>query len=256
MDVTYIPVLAVLRELYTQPRDFERFRKYLEAMLGGTDDVVLPITGANPMAKEHALRAVERLLDLGAEEIAAEAAKEASGRLRGMPGSLKTALVLMDDAMGGWTNRYITEATDRFGGPPPAHRRFATAMVWTTEAPGPDDLRREMLGAIYCVAHKDRYGQPVTLRDMLLQEGRTGAFSGMRPALDGNGLARARAAVTEYAETAGRDDYPVAFACMYGDEGALAAGYPVLGLPLRAGFHVALADTLHAGEDPVAALSG
>jgi hypothetical protein len=134
MDVIYLPVLGVLRDLYAQPRDFERFRNYLDAMLGGTGDIVLPITGANPMAKEHALRAVDRLLALGAEQIAAGAAQEAAARLRGAPGSLKTALVLMDDALGGWTNRYITEATDRFGAPPPAHRRFATGMAWTRTA--------------------------------------------------------------------------------------------------------------------------
>ena len=86
MDVSYIPVLGVLRDLYAQPRDVKRFRNYLAAMLGGTDDIVLPITGANPMAKEHALRAVERLLDLGAEEIAAGAAQEATARPRVAPG--------------------------------------------------------------------------------------------------------------------------------------------------------------------------
>ena len=36
--------LAVLRDLYARPRDATRFRAYLDAMLQGTGDVVLPIT--------------------------------------------------------------------------------------------------------------------------------------------------------------------------------------------------------------------
>lgn len=251
MDVTYIPVLAILRDLYAQPRDFQRFQNYLDAMLGGTEDVVVPISGANPMAKEHALDEVGRLLSMGADEIAAGSAQEAASRLRDVPGALKTALVLMDDTPGGWTNRYMTEAADRFGPPPPAHRRIATGMVWTTEPPGPENLRREMLGVVYRVAHKDRHGQPTTLRAMLTQEGHTAVFAGLQTTLSAAELARAREAIAEYAELAGPEDYPIAFACMYGDDGALAAGYPPLGLPPRAGFQVALADALAAGRDPV-----
>ena len=255
MDVTYIPVLAVLRDLYAQPRDFQRFQNYLEAMMGGTGDVALPITGANPMAKEHALAEVERLLALGAEEIAAGAAREAASRLGAAPGALKTALVLMDDSMGGWTNRCITEATDRFGAAPPPHRRLATGMVWTSEPAGPEEVRRELLGTVYRVAHKDRHGQAATLRQMLIQEGRTAVFAGLRPTISGVDLERVRTAVAEYAEIAGKDDYAVSFACMYGDDGALAAGYAPLGLPRRAGFEAALADALEKKEDPVRALA-
>jgi hypothetical protein len=89
---------------------------------------------------------------------------------------------------------------------------------------------------------------------MLVQEGRTAVFAGLRPTLAAAEVARARQVVVEYAAIAGKGDYGVAFACMYGDEGALAAGYPVLGLPPRAGFQVALAEALASGEDPVAAL--
>jgi len=53
MKVTYLPVLGVLRELYQQPRNMQRFRNYIASMTGGTDDVVLPIGAANPMAREQ-----------------------------------------------------------------------------------------------------------------------------------------------------------------------------------------------------------
>src|SRR6266571_3276983 len=35
MRVTYLPVLSILRELYVQPRDMQRFRRYIAALTGG-----------------------------------------------------------------------------------------------------------------------------------------------------------------------------------------------------------------------------
>jgi hypothetical protein len=42
-------------------------------MMGGTDDVVLPIVVANPMAKEHAIVKLDELFALGADDIGANA---------------------------------------------------------------------------------------------------------------------------------------------------------------------------------------
>ena len=254
MEITYLPALVTLRELYAQPRDLRRFQTYVQAITGGTNEILLPINGANPMAKEHALREVERLLAFDADGIAAQATRDASARLVDVPGTLRTSLVLMDDVMGGWTNRYISEAEDRFSDAPVAHRRIACGMVWTSEATTAAAVRAEMVGAIFRVAYKDRHGQASTLRAMLDQEGHTAVFAGMTPTLPTKELIRARPIIRDYAAAGGIDDYPVAFACMYGDEGAIAAGYPALGLPPRTGFEVALADALEGGVDPVAAL--
>src|SRR4051812_29048824 len=51
--LTHVPLLAVQRELYDLPRGMDRFRKYLGVMTGGTDDIVLPLGGMNPMGKHH-----------------------------------------------------------------------------------------------------------------------------------------------------------------------------------------------------------
>src|SRR5690349_15449095 len=99
MKISYLPVLPMLRELYSQPRTLARFRKYIETLTGGTDDIVVPIVQANPMAKEHALAAIDRLLGLGADEIGARAAEDADQRLRRVPQDveIKAAVVLTDD---------------------------------------------------------------------------------------------------------------------------------------------------------------
>src|SRR5215204_5248833 len=110
MEITYVPVLATLRDLYAQPRDMARFKRYLHTITQGTDDIVVPIVAANPMAREHVLARVNELLAQGAEEVGAGAAEEAAGRLAAVPDQLKASLVVADDVGGGWTNRYLTEA--------------------------------------------------------------------------------------------------------------------------------------------------
>ncbi len=88
LRVSYLPVLQILRELYVQPRDAQRFQRYVATLTGGSDDVVLPIGVANPMAREHALVKMDELLALGADALGAEAAATAArrGRLRGCSG--------------------------------------------------------------------------------------------------------------------------------------------------------------------------
>src|SRR5437763_5873864 len=136
MKVTYVPVLQTLRELYSQPRDMRRFRHYVELLTGGTDDVVLPIGVANPMAREHAIAKIDELLAMGAEQIGQAAADAAGTRLRRLPMDLeiKAALVLVDDLAGGWTNRYTTEASVRFPSRGALKRPFAAALTWTSQS--------------------------------------------------------------------------------------------------------------------------
>src|ERR1700732_5106600 len=103
MRVTYVPVLQTLRDLYVQPRDMQRFRRYIASLTGGTDDVVLPIGVANPMAKEHAVVKIDELLAIGADEVGAQAALEAATRLARLQNpnvEIKASVVLVDDVAG------------------------------------------------------------------------------------------------------------------------------------------------------------
>jgi hypothetical protein len=251
MNITYLPVLPTLRELYVQPRDMRRFREYIATLTGGGDDVVLPIGVANPMAKEHALARIDELLALGADHIGAVAAADAQARLAHVPGpyEIKASVVLADDVAGGWTNRFTTEASVRFPSRGALKRPFATTLVWTSELPTTEQIRREVLAAIYRVAYQQRHGLPKTLRTMLDQEGLAGVFSGTTPTLGSDALAQARSIVNQDTDNA---LYPRIFAALYGDAAAEQLGYEALGLPPRAGFEVALADALEQRRDPVA----
>lgn len=255
LAVTYMPVLTILRELYQKPRTMARFRDYLALLTGGTNDVVLPIGIANPMAKQQAVARLDELIALGADEIGAAAAAEAARRLAAvdLAVEIKAALVLADDVGGGWTNRYTTEAMVRFPGRGALRRPFATALVWTSASSTAEQLREEVLAAIYRVAHQHRYGLPRSLRDMLTQEGRAGVFSGAAQTLQPRELEAARAIIASVGD---EPAYPTAFACLYGDDAAQQLGYAPLGLPARAGFEVALAEARTAAADPVGALLG
>ena len=253
MEIEYVPVLVVLRDLYARPRDASRFGAYLDAMLQGTGDVVLPIAAANPMAREHALARVVELLDLGAEALGASAAADAAARLTDVDDRLRASLVLADDVAGGWTNRYLTEASGRFADRVDRKRNAVAALLWASESPAPDRIRQTLLGDLYRAAYRRRLGPARTLRAMLAQEGRTAAFAGARPALPPAQTAAARATIAPFLDSA---TYSQQFAALYGDAPAVSVGYVPLGLPARAGFEVALEDALSGGEDPVAALLG
>lgn len=252
MNITYVPVLAILRDLYSQPRDLNRFRTYLDTMLQGTDDVVVPITVANPMAKEHALAKATELLALGAEEVGAAAAEEAASRLADIPGQFKATLVLADDAAGGWTNRYLLEATSRFDARVDRKRNFVCALLWTSESATHQSIREGLLGDVYRAAYRYHIGPAQTLRAMLAQEGHAAVFAGAQLTLPPDALDRARAVIAPFLDTT---NYAQQFAAFYGDAAAVSVGYPPLGLPTRAGFELALADALTAGRDPVAVLT-
>ena len=252
MQITYLPVLGVLRELYAQPRSMERFREYIARLTGGSDDVVLPIGVANPMAKEHALGRLDELLALGAEGLGAAAANEAQRRLAAIECvEIKASIVLADDVGGGWTNRYTTEAMIRFPSRGALKRPFATALAWTSESPTAEQLRQEVLAAIYRVAYQQRFGLPGSLRQRMDQEGLAAVFAGYAPRLAGQALADARAVIKGLGED---PPYPIVFAALYGDQAAQELGYAALGLPPRAGFEVAAADAIEQARDAVSTL--
>jgi hypothetical protein len=82
MEVEYVPLLRVLREVYELPRGMDRFHRYLETVTGGRDDVVLPpLVAANPMAKPHVAARLDELLALDGGGVGERAAREAAGRL-------------------------------------------------------------------------------------------------------------------------------------------------------------------------------
>jgi hypothetical protein len=100
-----------------------RFQAYLRTMVSAERDELelAPLVMMNPMGKDHVPARLDELLSMDADGVAARAVADAAARLADVPGNLKVGLVLADDAMGGWTNRYAAEFDHRFR---PESQRF------------------------------------------------------------------------------------------------------------------------------------
>ncbi len=237
MKLELLPLLQTQRDLYEVPRGPARFGAYLEAMTGGGEDLVLPLAGMNPLGKEHVAALVDSLLAWDAEARVAEVLAVASDQLGGFDGVLKVGLVLTDDLGGGWTNRYLSDMTQRFKNAYDLENRWALVPVWTSQVWTPAALEQAVLSTVYRTVYKQVHGLPVTLAEMLEQEGRALDFAGVTFALEPDDLEYSRAVLGPYTSAT---EWAVILPCLYGDAAARSVGHPPLGLSPNAGYAVAL----------------
>ena len=257
MHLEYVPLLRTQREIQGLPRDYARFRQYLRTMLG-RDGVELPPLGImNPMGKDHVTALLDALLALDADAVAARAAADASAALPDVPGVFKIALVVVDDLMGGWTNRYDYEFTLRFGSghrPPerdpdaPSGFRlprwlkdfWLTGPLWSSEPPSERAAREAILLPAYRFAYVYRHGPARTLRDMLAQEGQVMAAVGCAgPVLDEDDIAYTREVLVPFLDAG---DKRTVIECLFGDAAGRTLGFTPRGLSPWAGLALALHD--------------
>lgn len=250
MQISYISTLPILQELYEKPRDMARFQWYLRQMLGeneaGEDDVIVPITAANPMGRTHCLEAVNALLAIEADAVAQRAFEEAAASFDDLSLAVQGAINVLDDVGGGWTNRYLTEASFRMLRDPRlvrAHgkRPFVMVNCWTSESYAPADIRARARASLHRYAHLQRHGPPVSLNQILHMDGAARAFAGARPKLAGDELAYTADAIAPLRDST---DFAIQFACLFGDEAARSVGYTPQGIAPYAGFELALAEAL------------
>jgi hypothetical protein len=262
MNLDYVPLLRVQRELQGIPRSMERFREYLRVMLNEDGSLELPSLGImNPMGKDHVTVLLDALLALDADGIAAQALAEAEVVLVNEPGDYKVALVIADDLLGGWTNRYATEFALRFprgralAGPMPRWLKhlWITGVLWSSEPTSARAVREAVLTAVYRTAYLQRHGSARTLSDMLEQEGSVMAQAGCtRPVLDADDIDYTREVLMPYLDVA---DMRTAIECLFGDAAGQTLGFTPRGLSPCAGLALALHD--HARHlDPLSIAEG
>ncbi|MGH7599302.1 MAG: hypothetical protein ACREOI_23330 [bacterium] len=258
MNLEYVPLLQVQRNLYNLPRGFERFREYLRTMIDpDSGDLKLPLVAMNPMGKDHLPLFLDKLIELNADGEAARATTEVQSVLKVEPGEYKVCLVVSDDLRGGWTNRYTTEFDHRFRQKAYYKRGWIAGILWTSETYIPAQVREEVRLCLFRAAYIQRHGYARTLGEMLAQEsyamsqpalpGPLGrpetARQALRmadsttPTLDPDDLAYTREVLASYLD---KIDQPTLIAALYGDAAAHQLGYPPLGLSPRAGLALAL----------------
>ncbi|NJK48708.1 hypothetical protein HC931_11465 [Candidatus Gracilibacteria bacterium] len=249
MKIEFVPLLQLQRDLYNIPRGQERFRVYLETMLDADASAIKlpPLAVMNPMGKEHIPAMLDTLLAMNSDTIADRAiahraaAKPIAEALDGFEedsGTLKLGLVVADDLMGEWTNRYTSEFSDRFETKHSLKRGWLSGTLWTSEVPSIPKVREVTLTTVYRAAYIRRYGFARTLQEMLNQEGYAMAMAGCRqPNLDADDLVYTREIVAPHLST---QDYPTIVACLFGDRAARSLGYTPQGLSEYAGLALAL----------------
>ena len=271
MKIEYVPLLRIQRDLYAIPRGMERFQAYLKVMTTPErDDLALaPLAGMNPMGKDHIPALLDQYLAMDAEAIAKAAAEEVAARLTDVAIERKIGLVIVDDLMGGWTNRYTTEFGLTFGGRSVAmtqaeasggaageaageaaipstapkrrqYREWLSAVLWTSETPTAEGVRVAARLPMYRAACMERHGAPRTLGEFLTQEGEVMAAAGCAgPTLEADDLEYTREVL---APLLGAEDWPTIVAGAFGDPAARELGYKPHGLSHRAGLALALHD--------------
>ena len=242
MNIEFVPLLQLQRDLYRIPRGPERFNAYLKTMANEdrTELRLPPLVAMNPMAKDHVPQLLDALLEMEADAAGAQASAEVANHVAEVPGHFKLGLVVADDLMGGWTNRYTTEFSHRFE----CHRGdkwgWLSAVIWSSETPSSRTVREEVMAVIFRAAYIAEHGPASSLEDMLRQEGHVTAMAGCRePILDAADLDYTREVLQPlYPAT----DQPTLIACLFGDPAAKALGYSPQGLSHRAGLALALHD--------------
>jgi hypothetical protein len=240
MQLEYVPLLQIQRDLYRLPRGYERFRAYLKTMIDPeTRDLSLPpLVAMNPMGKDHVPALLDQLLAFDADGVAARAIAEAAPKLAHIAGAFKIGLAIADDLKGGWTNRYASEFSARFEIKPILKRGWLTGILWTSETPSIKTTRETALTAVYRAAYVQQHGVARTLGEMLAQEGYAMAMAGCsQPALEADDLAYTREIIAPHLDA---KDRPTVMTCLFGDVAAHSLGYPPQGLSPRAGFELAL----------------
>ena len=255
MNLDYVPLLKTQREIQGMPHNRERFLHYLRTIWNcyEEDFQLIPLMFANPMAKDHVTAMLDDLLAMNADQIAADAALEASAQRANTPGEFKTSIIVCDDLKGGWTNRYDYEFKNRVGyteilsgndSPTPnpdPHRTPAPApllnpkpprwskflwlvgTLWSSEPVSARAIRESILTAIHRLAIINDRGAPTCLRDILDQEGNVMAMAGCEsPILDDDDIAYTREVIAPHLNAT---DKRTCMECLFGDAAAQTLGF-------------------------------
>src|SRR5262249_27296514 len=250
MKLNYVPLLPLQRQIQGLPRNYARFQEYLRKVMNaeGTGPALVPLLLANPMAKDHVTALLDALLALDADGIAARAASEAAAQIDPVPGEYDVGLVVVDDLLGGWTNRYAAEFTVRFQSGPPAERRprwmttrpWVYGVLWSSEPASEKAAREAILTAIHRMAYVQQHGLAQTLRARLAQEGQVMAAAGCTtPILDADDIAYTREVLLPLLDA---EDMRTTIECLFGDDAGRTLGFSPHGLSPWAGLALALQD--------------
>jgi hypothetical protein len=224
MTFVLLPILDVMSNFYQMPRGNDRFQEYLKILRGNTkDDMVMPIGGFNPMAKEHILVKLNELKTLDAEGIMLEILGNLNKKLF-LKNDLiyKVALNLSDDLLGGWTNRFTTDFDSKFKINALVKRQFCTPVFWSSEIYSEHLVRQRTVEYALRTIYWLEKPKPITLKEHVEQEQFVAKNS--FPSYLFHSFDSQKEFYLKHSES---DNYHLIFNFFYGNEASEQLGFPV-----------------------------
>lgn len=167
-----LPILDKMEVFYQLPRTRERFNAYLLMLQGSQKkDMILPISGYNPMAKENVLLKLKELQQLNAEAITKAVLSDINSKIsKKQPAEIEVVINLADDIGGAWSNIYTTDYTSKFEIAPLVKRNFCTPYFWVSEDFTETIIRQRTKEYVYRTIYFINKGIPTTLKNHVEQE--------------------------------------------------------------------------------------
>ncbi len=221
-----LPIVDKMLEIYQKPRTFDRFQDYLTLLQGETKgDLAVPISGFNPMAKEHVVEKLLELKALNTEQIIENTIFELnkSEILRGYREAVfKVSLTVSDDLKGGWTNRYTTDYDSKFKLNALINRHFCTPIFRTSEIYDPILIRERTLEYAFRTVYGLSKPKHKTLKEHVEQEVFVAKQITYQSKTESCDITFLNDFYEKHKET---DDYSIIFNFFYGDMASKSLGF-------------------------------
>ncbi len=236
------PILSEIKALYQKPISSQRFKDYMSILQGPKNgDLKLPISGFNPMAKDHIIQKIEALQRIDTEVEMERTIKAILPKLvkPTITSQLDIIVVLniADDLKGGWTHFYTSDYTSKFKLDPFIKRQFCIPYFWTSETYTIQKVRSRTQEYICRTYYQLTHQQPKTLKEHLSQE----IFIAKNSLEDipKNKVSNMAAIGAFYEEYKHTEKYDIIFNFFYGDIGSESLNYKKYGNKEMAGFDYA-----------------
>ena len=232
------PILSEIKDLYSKPISPDRFKEYIAKLQGGTKgDLALPISGFNPMAKNHILSKIEELEKLDAEKLIEATLDEFNLSTEVSNPECLVVLNIADDLKGGWTNYYSTDFDSKFKLNAFATRNFCVPYFWTSETYTKDKIRTRTIEYMYRTLYWLENPRPKTLQEHFAQEVYVASQTNQSN-VESEDLS-SKEIESFYFENKDSDEYSKIFNFFYGDEGSRSLGYKQYGINNLTGYNYA-----------------
>jgi len=239
MNFVLKPILLEIEAFYKREISIDRFRAYLEKLQGNSkDDLVLPIMGFNPMAKDHILKKVKELRALKAEKIMQDVIENFNEKVKALHFETVSVVVnVADDLNGAWTNYYTTDFASKFEIKALVNRNFCCPYFWASEPYSENLIKDRTLAYLSRTVFNITNEKPKTATEYLSQEI---MVSEALDAYIGPELEEHFSAIKNlFAMYGHSDDYTILFNLFYGDEASKSLAYKTFGVSGKTGFDYA-----------------